>query len=345
MTEKLQKLYFDPKTGFTGASELVRRSGVKPHVVKQFLHQQDTYTKHKDIRKKFPTRRVVVNNIDQQYQVDLVEMIPYAKDNKGYKYILTCIDVFSKYLWAIPIKSKSAENTAEALAKVFAERVPKMMQSDHGKEFENKTVQALLTKHGVRFFTTNSEFKAQVVERVNRTLKTRMWRYFTEKGHKKWIDVLQDLVHNYNTSFHRSIGMTPAEASLKKNEDVVRYNLYGQNDQDHRNPKFEVGDSVRIAKWKSPFSKAYAGNYTTEQFFVTDVLDTQPVTYRVKDWHDEPVMGTFYEQQLVKYDKQDKEYEIEEVIKTRTKNGKKQYFVKWKGYGDEFNSWVTQLGQ
>ncbi len=108
----------------------------------------------------------------------------------------------------------------------------------------------------VDWFSTNSDLKASIVERFNRTLKTKMWRYFTEVWHKKWINVIDDLVYNYNNSFHRSIKMTPIEGSKKENESIVYKNLYKDgNESDIKiKPKYKVGDKVRISKWKSTFS-------------------------------------------------------------------------------------------
>jgi len=100
---KLRNIYYNPKTGYSVVDDLVRKSGLTKSKVKEFLEQQDVYTRHKDIRKRFPTRRVVVGGIDDQFQADLVEMIPCAKENNNYKYMLTCIDCFSKYAWAIPM--------------------------------------------------------------------------------------------------------------------------------------------------------------------------------------------------------------------------------------------------
>ena len=339
--EKLKKLYYSPTDGFSGINQLTRKSGLQQKQVKEFLEQQDIYSRHLPLRKKFPTRKVIVNGIDDQFQADLVEMIPYAKENDGFKYLLTCIDCFSKFSWAIPLKNKSSDEIIRAFEIIFKEREPVKLQTDHGKEFENKKFQNYLKKHNVHWFATNSNFKASIVERFNRTLKEKMWKYFDEVGNKRWIDVINDLVYNYNNSYHTSIKMKPVDASKKKNEAQVRENLYGDIKLNLKPPKFKVGDKVRISKWKNIFAKSYVGNYTTELFTISKVLYTDPITYKVKDWNDEEIEGTFYEQELVKYNKQDEDYEVEKILKTRTKNGKKELFVKWKSYGPEFNSWIS----
>ncbi len=105
---------------------------------------------------------------------------------------------------------------------------------------------------------------------------------------------------------------------------------------------FKVGDKVRISKVKSKgtFDKGYLPNQTTELFTISKVLNTNSVTYKIKDWNDKEVEGSFYEPELVKFDKQNEDYEVEKIIKTRTKNGKKELYVKWRGYSPEFNSWI-----
>ena len=119
------------------------------------------------------------------------EGVPVA----GMTFLLTVIDVFSKVAWCVPMKNKSAASLVAALDSTFSRGWPKTLQEDQGLEFLNKSVQALLKKHGIHHFSThNAETKASVVERFNRTLKTRMWRYFTKHQTWRYIDVLQDLV-------------------------------------------------------------------------------------------------------------------------------------------------------
>jgi hypothetical protein len=169
-----------------------------------------------------------------------------------------------------------------------------------------------------------------------------MWKYFTEIGNKNYIDVLDKLLLNYNNSYHRSIKMTPNEASNPQNRDKVFFNLYNKK-MISPQPKFKVNDKVRISKYKSIFKKGYEQNYTTEIFYINEVFDTIPPTYGLRDYDNEIIKGTFYQQELVKYDKEDNEYEIEKVLKKSERNGKVKYFVKWKGYPDNFNSWVDNI--
>ena len=156
--------------------------------------------------------------VDNQWQSDLVDMSHLSKFNQGYNYILTTIDIFSKYAWAVPLKNKTGQALVEAYRQIFSlGRVPQKLQTDKGTEFINRGVQALLKEYDVKFFTTNNETKASVVERFNRTLKTKMWKYFTSQNTHRYIDILPDLMEAYNNSFHRSIKTKPSQVS-RENE-------------------------------------------------------------------------------------------------------------------------------
>ena len=132
---------------------------------------------HKPKRKNFPRRKIIVNHIDQIFAADLVEMQKFAKLNKGFRYLLTCIDIFSKYSWVIPFKDKKGTNIKNALQKIFKERSPKFLWTDRGTDFYNKQVQDLLNENNIKLYSTNnSEIKSSVVERFNRTFKNMMYK-------------------------------------------------------------------------------------------------------------------------------------------------------------------------
>lgn len=301
--------------------------------MENWLSKQKVYTLHKPIKHKFKTRRVIVSHIDDQWQADLVDMQNYKNNNKKINYILTVIDIFSKYAWAVPIKKKTSEEITKAFRKIFQERYPKKIQTDKGLEFINKETQSLFKKYGINWFTTENETKAQVVERFNRTLKTKMFKYFTERKTTIWIDVLNLLIENYNNSHHRSIKMTPREASLKKNEKIIYNNVFFKEDTNSK-PKFSIGDRVRISKKRNNFTKGYLPNFTEELFFISEILKTDPITYRLKDMNNEEIKGSFYEQEMVKYNTH--LFEIEKILK----DVKGKLLVKWKGY--EKPSWIKK---
>ena len=127
---------------------------------------------HKPKRKDYPRRKIIANHIDEIFAADLVEMQKFAKLNKEYRYLLTCVDIFSKYSWVILLKDKKGINVKNALQKIFKERSPKFLWTDRGKEFYNEQVQDLLNENNIKLYSTNdSEIKSSVVERFNRTFK------------------------------------------------------------------------------------------------------------------------------------------------------------------------------
>jgi len=166
-------------------------------------------------------------------------------------------------------------------------------------------------------------------------MKEKMFKYFSANSTRKYIDILDKLVDQYNNTIHSSIGMTPKEASKNKNEVKVWRNLYGDyRPVKHETPKFKVGDKVRITKKKGIFEKAYTRRWTEEVFTVSEVRYTDPIAYKIVDYNNEEIKGTFYKQELQKATQE--LFRIETIIK---KKGNKSP-VKWVGYFDKFNSWV-----
>ena len=285
---------------------------------------------HKPIKRKFKKRRVLVNGIDEIWAADLVDMQAFSKFNRGVKYLLAVIDILSKYGWLVPLKDKTGKSVASALKTIFKERKPEKMWVDKGKEFYNKDVKEL-----VELYSTENEEKSSVVERWIRTMKEKMWKYFTDKSTNVYIDILPSLVKDYNNTRHSSIKMTPVKASKKENELTVWKNLYPEHLEIHDiNPKFSVGDQVRISKKKKTFEKGYTTRWTEEIFTIVEVKRTRPPTYKIADLNGEEIKGSFYEPELQKTSQEI--FRIEKVIK----RGKKKSLVKWKGYSDDFNSWV-----
>ena len=277
----------------------------------------------------FRKRKVIVNDIDEIWAADLVDMQSFSKFNNGIKYLLMVIDVFSKYGWIVPLKSKTGVDVANALSKIFGERRPMKMWTDKGKEFYNKHVKDL----GVQLYSTENEEKSSVVERWNRTMKEKMFKYFSANSTRKYIDILDEMVNNYNNTKHSSIKMTPVEASDKKNKNRVWMNLNGKATNPVK-PKFSVGDKVRITKKKTVFEKGYTPRWTEEVFTVSQVQYTDPPTYKISDYHGEEIQGTFYEQEMQKTNQDI--FRIEKIIRKQ----KNKSLVKWYGYPDSFNSWM-----
>jgi hypothetical protein len=343
-SKEIKEIYYNPETGYSGVNDIMKKANENKTKVETFLNTQDIYTLHKPLRKNFKRRKIYVHNIDDQWQADLVEMIPYSKENNDFRYLLTIIDLFSKFAFAIPIKYKNADQILNAFTKVFKIRKPKKLQTDNGTEFYNQKVQKLFKENKIEHFSTISDLKACVVERFNRTLKEKMWKVFSKNDNKKWINIVDKLVDNYNNSYHRSIKMTPNQASKTENVEIVHNNLYpnGCNEINEKESKFKIGDKVRMSRYKTKLSKGYTPNWTIELFTVKEVFNTNPYTYSIVDQLGEDITGRYYDYDLVLYDKKDDVLKIEAIIQTRKKMGKKEFLVKWKGYPEKFNSWVKE---
>ena len=206
---------------------------------------------HKPITRKFRKRRVISYGIDKIWAGDLVEIQKYSKCNKGIKYFLTVIDVFSKYGWIVPLKDKKTESVSLAFDLIFkkSKRKPEKLWTDKGSEFISKHFKEFLKKNSIKLYHTENEEKSSIVERWNKTMKNKMWKMFSANNNTVYWDKLDKLVDDYNNTYHSSIEMTPTEASKKENENKVFANLYGDLIYlKPKNPTFSIGDKVRISK-------------------------------------------------------------------------------------------------
>ncbi len=352
MDQYLRKLYYgiDGPTCFTGMANMWRQikldkkdKEITREDLKKWLEEQYVYSLHKPYKKPKLFRKTMVVSIDDQWQADLVEMRELSGSNEGYNYLLCTIDCFSKFVWCGPLKTKTGPEVKAAFESIFSKgRVPDKLQFDEGKEFYNKLVESLLKDRGIEFFSTHAGQKASIVERFNRTLKSRMWKYFTANETRKWIDIVQNLVEDYNNTYHQTIKMTPVEASKPENSSVVWHNIYGAYlAEKYGPPKYKVGQTVRISKYKSVFDKGYLPNFTEEFFKIKEVKIGRPIVYVLEDLKGDDVQGIFYEDELGPYTETDETtYKVEKVLGKKTVKGKKFVLVKYKGWPDKFNDWL-----
>ena len=350
--EGLDRIYRDPSHpgSFGGVENLYReakKEGLKVtrHRVKKFLQGLPTYTKHKPVRRRYPRNRVYSHGIDFIWQIDLVDLSRLAKFNKGHKFILTVVDVFSKYGWLVPLKNKTGVTLVKAFKSILKEgRYPYKVHADQGTEFTNRNFQALLKENDIAFYSTNNETHASIVERYNRTIKNRLFRYFTDKNTRRYLDVLPRLTASYNARKHRSIGVTPDEVT-DKNELKVWETLYGHATRRVRKRfKFKVGDYVRISMQARSFKKGYLPGWTDEVFEIIKAVPRTPPVYRLSDLTGDTLKGTFYTEELQKVlIHKDDYFPIEKILKTRTRNGVKEYFVKYLNWPEKFSAWTTDV--
>src|SRR5277367_180100 len=352
VSETLKKLYYDPTkpTAFGGARRLHRGTKkIKLDRVKKWLQGERTYTLHKPPPPKFPRNRVLAYDRNELWEADLAQMLTEAPVNDNYKYILTVIDVLTKFAYAIPLKNKTPEEIIRGFTLVFTEAQdhPKLMHTDKGGEFLGHRVQNFLKQRNVKHYVTqNEDIKASVVERFNRTLKDLMYRYFTYKNSKRYVDILPKLLHSYNNSWHRSIRMRPADVTTKEKIAQAYKNLYPHSSPSAKAPtNHKVGDHVRLLFKEDKFTRGFKPHWTEEVFVISEVKRRRPFNvFSVKDLKGEAVQGNFYSPELQKVD-EPQTFIIDKVLKTRQRRGHpKEYFVSWLGYKDpKFNSWVTNI--
>jgi len=292
---------------------------------------------HSQARKNFPRTHVVVKGVgDDLWQSDLIDMTNYP--DKGYRYILTLIDVGSKLSWAVPIKRKTGPEVSKALLGILKESkfVPKLLQTDDGLEYKNQHVNKLLKEWNIKRYSTYSSLKASVVERFNRTLKGKIWRHFSMVGKYIWVDELPQLVKEYNGTIHRSIGMRPMDVRKKHESEIL--SKLNKARFVKKFTKFALGDWVRISKYKSAFSKGYTGNFTNEQFKIVNIHKNYDVPmFSLEDYKGQKIAGKFYEHELKKT-KHPGIYLVEKVLKKR---GERVY-VKWLGFSNRDNTWINR---
>jgi|SRR5277367_3214980 len=353
VSETLKKLYYDPTkpTAFGGARRLHRGTKkIKLDRVKKWLQGERTYTLHKPPPPKFPRNRVLAYDRNELWEADLAQMLTEAPVNDNYKYILTVIDVLTKFAYAIPLKNKTPEEIIRGFRQVFvqAQDHPKLIHTDKGGEFLGRRVQNFFKQKNIKHYVTqNDDIKASVVERFNRTLKGLMHRYFTYKNTSRYVDILPKLLHSYNNSWHRSIRMRPADVTTKEKIAQAYKNLFPHLPPTAKAPNdLKEGDFVRMLHKRNIFTRGYKSHWSEEVFVVTREIAHEPYNvFTVRDLKGEDIEGTFYAQELQKV-KEPEEFIVDEVLKTRKRRGQpKEYFVSWKGYGKEFNSWTTDAGK
>ena len=250
--------------------------------------------RHKPIIRKFNKRKVYSQFKDNTWGADLADMQSLRRKNKGIKYLLCVIDLYSKYAFVIPLKDKKRISIVNAFNKVIKQsnRKPNKVWVDQGGEFYNNVLEKWLSDNDINMYSTYNEGKSVVAERFIRTLENKLYKHMTATGKNVYYDVLDDVVNKYNTTKHSTIKMKPID--VKNNKRVY---IDEHNEKDSR---FKVGDRVRISRYKNIFAKGYTPNWSKEISIVDKINDTVPYTYNLKDLNDEEIIGSFYDKELQK---------------------------------------------
>lgn len=340
---KYRKAYYDPANpgSYGGVETLWREVGGKKKDVEEWLKTQDTYTLHRPAKKRYKHNKIQVAGIDDQFEADLVDLQGIAKSNSNYKHLLTVIDSLSKYAWAIPIKDKTGISILNGFKQIFKTRKPRKLRTDSGKEFLNSQVQNYLKKENVIFFTSKNETKCAFVERFNRTLKSKMWRYFTATRQERYLDVLQNFVDAYNQTVHSTTGSKPADVSPYNAETVWRKVYKYKKSIKRKLPKLKQNTLVRITKSKNIFAKGYRPNWTSEIFKIKKIKKSKEPSYSLVDLKGEDILGTFLEPEVQQaYKEETQTYKIRKVVRHRGKGRAKETLVLWEGFPDKYKRWI-----
>ena len=331
----LEKNYENIKSpiAFSGVRKVYNYYGgrLSQKDIKDYLSGINSYTLHRK-------SRITGHNPSfikywrQQMQVDLVDVQSLAKYNNDFRYLLNCIDPFSRYGFCEPLKNKKALTVLQGFKKVLqkAKKYPSTVVSDSGSEFINSNFVQFCKQNYIKCYKSYTSTHASFVERYNRTIKNKIYAYMDGVKTQRYIDVLQNIVDSYNNSVHRMIGMTPQNAELSKNHLKVRqkmqqyYNKFPQ-----RKPKYKIGDTVRISALPTKFHRGFEIQNKSEVFVIKEINSKLPIPlYKLHTYGDsnEIIKGSFYEHELTLT--KIKEFDIESILqKTRNK-----VLVKWVDY-------------
>lgn len=346
--DEVKQNYITPghPTAYSGISQVYKYYGgyVTLDRIKRILSGVEGYTLHKEFRER--PRNITYKHFKRyQFQMDLVEVSQFANKNDGVRYLLNCIDIFTRYAFVRPLKDKTAKTVLTAFKNILLEAQvkPLIVVMDKGTEFMNQQFKEFCDSQNIKLINPQASVHAAFVERFNRTLQMLIYKYMTENETNRFVDVLQDLVKSYNNRKHRMINMTPNQAEQNTNNEHLNLNLIQQkqlSDIKKRVPKLKIGDYVRIAKQKGKFSRSYDEQAMQEIYKIknVDVRKKIPL-YHLTDYDGrENLIGGFYEFELTPVITNT--FRIEKVLKKRKYRGKEQLFVKWKGFSEQHNSWI-----
>ena len=330
--------YFKPRSPWDIAAYSAIKSKKTLGLGNNFTMKDLSEELNKGVINKFERKKVIVNHIDEIRSCDLVDMIKYSKINKNYKYIFTNIDIFSKYVWAFPIKSKKISDIKPCFQKIFKERKPKYIWSDQESSFFSKEMLKFFEDNNVKIYHTYSNLKAVVIERFNKSLRELMMKAFVKNNNTIWYNILPELIKIYNNRYHRTIKMRPIDVN-KTNEKHIKNTVYNY-DITNKKPKYKINDLVRISLKRRELFDKPTGNikWSEELFKIYKINKSNVISYQIKDMNDEIIKGIFYEKELQLTKNNTGEYIIEKILKTKGN----QMYVKWRGYSNNFNSWIDK---
>jgi Integrase core domain len=309
--------------------------------VAEYLKGEPTYTLHRPGRIRYKRLAIIPSGLNSHWQADLADFQKVERHNLWNKYLLVCVDVLSRKIYGVPVKSKRPTDMQAALVSIFKKAVarPLFLSSDMGLEFQAKSTLAFFKGLDIQKQTIKAPgIHAGVVERAIKTIKGRLYKYFTQNNTDKWINIVDTIIDNINNSINRTIGVTPNSVNHKNAQELYERVYKPQLNPDPEK-KLQVGDFVRLNKDKGKFGKGYLKNYTDEIFVIAQVKASRPVHYKLVDLEGEDILGVFYIEELSPTNLQPNS-RISEIIKERKnpKTGRREYLVKW--IGESKQEWI-----
>lgn len=330
----LLNLYNDPK--FIGGRDSIYGKikneywGISQQDIQTFLNNQEVVQLRKPIINQKEYKSITVSKPFIRFQVDLVDMSQWSGYNKGKKWILTCIDVFTKFLWVKPMANKNANTVINAMTEILDSikpNKPHIIQSDNGSEFISTVWKDELNKRNIKIVYSSPYYPQTqgIIERTNGTLKSMIKTYWIRNNTNNWIDVIDALVANYNQTVHSTTGFAPRYAGFNNNVSEVKANIEKKaimrNSHARTLPELKVGDYVRISAYTDSTirkeAKSYSGKAPVENWS-RDIYQITKLVKRTDEWHPQMYRiandnRTFKREDLLQVD-------IEHLIKTSPLN-------------------------
>ena len=356
ISKALSEIYYNPGSqgAFSGAENLLAafkkthpNKKISKKIVTDFLSKQTAYSLHRKHYKNIRSNPMYFPRVNHQLSCDLIDFRSISQYNDGYKYILVAIDGLSRYTYTKKLKTKTGLAIRDALSEVFDTcfELPKVLNSDLGKEFTAGVVQNLLRSKNIHYFTSHGDTKAANVERVIKTLKEILYRYFDKTLQRRWVDILPKITQTYNQNYHRSIMMSPEEAQELPNAIKLSAQSNMKITNVHKEPAYlKKGDIVRLNLNIGPLAKKYEQAWSRALYRVNsnahyNTGGPRPM-YEVSELNGKKLLGRFLPEELLKVDKttflDEYDFPIEKVVE----QGKTQSKVKWLGYSKDHNSLV-----
>ena len=331
-------------TAYAGIGALSQHHGIKTNTAKDILAGSNTYTTHREPKKVKVFNPYFVYAKRELIQIDLIDIPDLSDANDDSRYILVAIDSFTRKVIVRVLKTKSANAVTKAFKQIILrykhrtqEDIAKVL-SDHGAEFKNQQFRALMQQYNINHILTSNH--AGTAERAIRSLQNILYKYLARYETKRYIDILPSIIQTMNNRYHRTIKMTPNEAEMDANYNLLLDNVSPYYNRTHSLQKLNIGDRVRMKRQKAHFERGYDQTFTEEQFRVSRIDSNKPVhLYHLSEWDNTPMIGTFYSHELQKVTAPE-EFKINQILRRRRRRGIQEVFVSWKGWPDKYNSWI-----